>query len=200
MARPAVHDSEVLLDAARELVLGSGPRSAGIREIARLSGAPSGSLYHRFGSRDGILIAAWLRAVRRFQAGFIPALEQPDPRRATAEAIRWSVRFAAEQPADTELLLRFGREDLLDSAPPADAAAELAVVNERLERALRRLARRLFASAGAAALERTAHAVIDLPYAALRRHMLAGTFDPVRLGPALESSALAIAESKESRP
>jgi AcrR family transcriptional regulator len=200
MPRPALHDTDTLLDAARELVLTGGPRAAGIREIARRSGAPSGSLYHRFGSRDNILARAWLRAAGHFQTGFVAALEAEDPRPAVAGAVRFSVRFASEHPADTELLLRFSREDLLDTALAPDAVAELAGVNERLERALRRLSRKLYGSGDATALERIAYAVVDLPYAVLRRHLLAGTFDPARTGPALEAAALAIIDTKERSP
>src|SRR6185312_6438634 len=75
MPRPLLHDPDEVLDAARDLIVEGGPRAAGIRAIAERSGAPSGSLYHRFGSRDELVARAWLRAVRRFQAGYVAALD-----------------------------------------------------------------------------------------------------------------------------
>ncbi|KKC02727.1 helix-turn-helix domain-containing protein, partial [Mycobacterium nebraskense] len=67
MAPPRKHETDVILDAARALVLAGGPRAASVAAIAKTSGAPAGTLYHRFGNRDGILTAAWLRALERFQ-------------------------------------------------------------------------------------------------------------------------------------
>ncbi len=72
MARTRLHSDDVVLDAAAELALASGARSASVSAIASRSGAPVGSLYHRFGSRDGVLRAAWERAVRRFHAAYLP--------------------------------------------------------------------------------------------------------------------------------
>ena len=73
MAPPRKHGTDVILDAARTLVLDGGPRAASVAAIAKVSGAPAGTLYHRFGSRDGILAAAWLRALERFQARALTA-------------------------------------------------------------------------------------------------------------------------------
>ena len=91
------------------------------------------------------------------------------------ERVRWAVAFALERPADAHLLLRFGRRELLDAEPSADLAAELATVNAPLERAVRRLARRVFGATTAEAVERTTFAVVDLPLAVLTRHLRAGT-------------------------
>jgi AcrR family transcriptional regulator len=191
MARPARYQADTLLDATRDLILEAGPRAAGIREIARRTGAPSGSLYHRFGSRDNIVAVAWIRAVRRFQSGFLKALSVDDPYDAVVGAIRWSAAFAASEPADTRLLLRFSRDDLMDHEPAQDVVAELANVNAALEVAVRRLAQRLFGNQGDESMERAKYAVIDLPYAVLRRHLLAGSLNG-GVTSALEKAARAI--------
>jgi AcrR family transcriptional regulator len=191
MPRPALHKTDALLDAARALIIEAGPRGAGIRDIAQRSGAPSGSLYHRFGSRDNLLALAWLRAVRGFQAGFLEALQADGPYDAIRHAVRWSVEYALSEPADTQLLLCFAQADLLDSGPLPDVAEELAAANLALEEALRQLARRLFGTPTARNMERVSYAVIDLPYAVLRRHILAGTLSR-RTVATLQCAALAI--------
>ena len=56
MAPPRKHETDVILDATRALVLADGPRAASVAAIATASGAPAGTLYHRFGNRDGILV------------------------------------------------------------------------------------------------------------------------------------------------
>ena len=179
MPRPALHDTDELLDAARDLIVEGGPRAAGIRAIAERSGAPSGSLYHRFGSRDRLVAQAWLRAVRRFQAGFLAALEDADPRTGVANAVRWAVSFTLDHPADTRLLLEHSRKDLLDAEPAGALATELGKVNDPLLRAIRAVAVRLYGSATQEALERVLYAIIDLPQAVLRRHLRAGTLTAV---------------------
>jgi len=190
MAR-ALHDTDALLDAVRDLVLERGPRGVGIRDVAARSGAPSGSLYHRFASRDEMVALAWLRAVRRFQDGFVPALRIADPIEAVRGAVDWAVRFAHEHPADTRLLLGAGQRDLLDAAPGPALAERLAESNLELEREVRRLAIRAFGRDDAAARERMTHAVVDLPLAALRRHLQAGTLT-ARAGELVAAACVAL--------
>ena len=79
MAPPRKHETDVILDAARALVLAGGPRAASVAAIAKASGAPAGTLYHRFGNRDGIVAAAWLRALERFQSRALAPAATRDP-------------------------------------------------------------------------------------------------------------------------
>jgi AcrR family transcriptional regulator len=171
MAPERKHSTDAILDAARAIVLAEGARAATIAAIAAGSEAPAGTLYHRFGSRDGILAAAWLRAVERFQARALAAASTGDPLEAGVAMARATVAFSAECPQDAQLLLALRRRDLLDGEP-----ADLRALNAPLERQLRRVARELFGSASARSLDRVARAVVDLPYAAVRRH--AGAVPP----------------------
>ena len=198
MSRPAVHDADTVLDAARDLVVEDGPRAVGIRDIAARSRTPSGSLYHLFGSRDAILARAWLRAVRRFQQGFVTALETDDPGDAVAAAARWGVSFALSEPADAHLLLGHSRAAVLDAEPGGPIAAELGAVNAPIERIVRDLARRAYGKPSPEALERITYAVIDLPYAVVRRHLLAGTLT-ARTAATLEAAARDLIERPKER-
>jgi AcrR family transcriptional regulator len=193
--RPALHDTDVLLDAVRDLIVEAGPRAAGIRAIAQRSGAPSGSLYHRFGSRDGLVAHSWLRAVRRFQVGFLAALDADDPRDGVADAVRWGVSFALDHPADARLLWTYRRQDLLDAEPVGAVAAALSAINEPLVRAIEVLAARLYGTGTAEARERVWYAIIDLPLAVLRRHLRTRT-----LVPATADSLAAAARALVSHP
>jgi AcrR family transcriptional regulator len=177
MPHPTLHPVDAVLDAARDLVVEEGPRAAGVRSIAKRSGAPNGSVYHRFGSRDELVARAWLRAVRRFQAGFLAMLGAADPREAVVGAVRWAVSFCVDEPADAYLLLGYSRSALLDAEPQGAVAEALATVNDPLVDAIRELATRLYGSDAPTAIERVSYAVVDLPYAVLRRHLLAGTVD-----------------------
>jgi AcrR family transcriptional regulator len=62
MGRLRLYTSDQILDGARGLVLGEGIAAATISNIARASGAPPGSIYYRFDSRETLLAELWIRA------------------------------------------------------------------------------------------------------------------------------------------
>ncbi|OBF55932.1 TetR family transcriptional regulator [Mycobacterium sp. 852002-53434_SCH5985345] len=169
MAPPRKHETDVILDAARTLVLGGGPRAASVAAIAKTSGAPAGTLYHRFGNRDGILTAAWLRALERFQARALAADGETPADTAIAMAVA-AVSFARELPDDARLLLTIRPGDLLDEEPDADFQRTLAAMNAPLTERIAVLARQLYGNDTPQSVDAVARAVADLPYAVVRRH------------------------------
>lgn len=169
MAPPRKHETDVILDAARALVLNGGPRAASVAAIATTSGAPAGTLYHRFGNRDGILTAAWLRALGRFQARALAVDAATAADTAVAMAVS-AVSFARELPEDARLLLTIRPGDLLDDEPDAAFRETLAAMNAPLTERLAVLARQLYGNARPRSVDAVARAVADLPYAVVRRH------------------------------
>ncbi|MBI2696424.1 TetR/AcrR family transcriptional regulator [Mycobacterium nebraskense] len=169
MAPPRKHETDVILDAARALVLAGGPRAASVAAIAKTSGAPAGTLYHRFGNRDGILTAAWLRALERFQARALAAEGETPADTAVAMAVA-AVSFARELPDDARLLLTIRPDDLLDEEPDAAFRETLAAMNAPLTERIAVLARQLYGNTKARSVDAVARAVADLPYAVVRRH------------------------------
>jgi AcrR family transcriptional regulator len=174
MAPPRKHDTDRILDAARTLVLRDGPRAASVAAIASESGAPVGTLYHRFGNRDGVLAAAWLRALERFQQRALRAAAASDALEAAVALATTQVRFAREEPDDVRLLLAIRRRDLLDADPDDTFRERLAEINGPLERELALLARRLRGRADRRSLDAVLRAVVDLPNGAVRRHLRPG--------------------------
>jgi AcrR family transcriptional regulator len=169
MAPPRKHETDVILDAARALVLDGGPRAASVAAIANASGAPAGTLYHRFGNRDGILTAAWLRALVRFQARAMAADADTPTEAAVAMAVA-GISFARELPEDARLLLTIRPADLLDGEPDAQFQETLAAMNAPLTARVRTLARQLFGRSDPRSVDAVARAIADLPYAVVRRH------------------------------
>jgi AcrR family transcriptional regulator len=191
LARPRLHSDDAILDAARALVLDTGARSATINAIADASGAPKGSIYHRFASLNDLLAALWIRAVRRSQGEFLDALGDPDATSAAVAAALSLHDFAQRHPADARLLVSLRREDLVESTSTPRLQSELAALNRPLEAALRSLARRLYGRATAGAVERTLTAVVDLPLGAIRRHLVAAAPLPASLRGQLEAAVRA---------
>jgi AcrR family transcriptional regulator len=197
MPRPKLHPTDTMLDAARDLILEDGSRSATIEAIAGASGAPTGSIYHRFGSRDELITRLWMRAVYRSQASFVTALERQDAKDAALAAAMSIIDFCEEHPADAQLLVSFRREDLIRSAPEGPLADELADLNRPVERAVVHLARRLYGTRSRAALDRTLMAVFDLPYGAVRRYLISGARMPTGLRADLSRAVSAVLDQRD---
>jgi AcrR family transcriptional regulator len=170
MAPPRKHDTDRILDAARTLALTEGPRAVSVAAIAHASGAPAGTLYHRFGSRDGVLRAAWLRALERFQTRFLEAARNPDALEAGVAMAVSVVAFARSARDDAQLLLTLRPRDLLDAGPDTDFRERQTAMNARLDAELRRVARALHGGADARAVDAVVRAIVDLPHGAVRRH------------------------------
>jgi AcrR family transcriptional regulator len=194
MGRHAVHAPDAMLDAARELVLDGGPRAATVGAIACRSGAPKGSIYHRFASLEDLLGAMWIRAVRRSQALFAAALEHRDPVEAAVAGALSLHAFVEREPADARLLASLRREDLLGSVTSPELLRQLDELNRPVAAAISALARRLSGSASRTAVEQTVFAVIDLPMGATRRHLVDGSPLPATLRPQLEAAVRAALE------
>lgn len=191
MAPTMLHAADAILDAARALVLERGVQSATVKAISRKSGAPVGSLYHRFGSRDELVAELWVRAVHRAQAPFLSAVRHADPDEAARRAALSILDFVREHRADARLLVAFRREDLLHDTRSTRLLRMLRDLNRPLAEAVNALAGRLFGTASREAVEQTTLAVIDLPFGAIRRHLVADGEIPVTLRAQLEAAVRA---------
>ena len=180
MGRPARFDNEQILDATAVIVAEGGPGQATVASIAQRLGAPSGSIYHRFESRDLLLARLWIRTVRRAQKGFLAALALEDVEQAASEAALHIPRWSRQHMPEAAVLLLYRREDLADRWP-AELGQEVFELNREMERAIRGFTRRLFGRVTSADLQRVAFALIDVPYGASRRYLLAGRPPPPTL-------------------
>lgn len=173
MAPPRKHETDAILDATRALILTEGPRAASVAAIAKVSGAPAGTLYHRFGNRNGVVTAAWLRALERFQGRVLAAAADDPVDEAVAMAVA-AVEFARDLPDDARLLLALRPGDLVDGDPDPSLQETLAVMNAPLISRLHDVTRRLYGDPGDEGGDRrldvVTRAVVDLPYAVIRRH------------------------------
>jgi AcrR family transcriptional regulator len=172
VGRPALHDTQALLDVARTIAVDHGPASVTIAAVSAASGAPSGSLYHRFDDRSALLGQLWLRTTGRFQAGFLEALASAPSAEGCVAAAIHVVRWSRDHSAEARLLLR-GPEDFAAAEWPAPTRRRAASDRRALEAALRERATELGGPA-TEALDRVVLAAVDLPYAVVRRHLASG--------------------------
>ncbi len=171
------------------MVLTDGARSVRIDRIVSASGAPKGSIYHRFPTVDDLLAAMWVRAVRRSQAEFLEALRaDEDPVQDAVAAGLALCDFARRNPADARLLASLRGEDLVATTADAKLITELNEINEPLRAGLGALTRRLYRRASRTTVEWTTCAVVDLPMGAMRRHLISGGPVPTSVRSQLEAA------------
>lgn len=169
MGRTPLFSDTQILDATTAHVAAHGPR-ASVSGVAKMIGAPSGSIYYRFANRDALVATAWLRALREFQRGFLAALDNPDVDGAAVAAATHVPRWCGQALDQAILLHRYRLEDLVEAWPEA-LVPERATVNQDLYAALRRHARARYGSSAGSALDRTRFALVDVPGAAVRRFL-----------------------------
>jgi AcrR family transcriptional regulator len=193
VGRPARFPAELILDGALRVIAANGPSAATAAAVAAELGAPSGSIYHRFPTRDLLLARLWVRTVARFQEVFLAALTTGahGPDRAAGDAAASVPRWCREHLDEARVLLLHRRADLVGRWP-VELDAELDSANTALTGALTGHAERRFGRAGRAELERVTFALVDVPHAAVRRHLAAGRPPPPEVDDLVREAASAL--------
>jgi AcrR family transcriptional regulator len=191
MGRRELHSAQEILDGARTVLLADTP--ATIAEIAAASGAPTGSIYHRFESRDALLAETWIRASAGFQRRFIAAIDSADGPINGAVAAGLSVfDFANDQCDDARLLASLRREQVIRSPLPPQLTSRLDKLDEPVESAITQLAHDLYGTSSREHRRRVVLAIIDIPHGAIRQFLIAGTLPPQNLRPLVEHAIRAV--------
>ncbi|MCF8569974.1 TetR/AcrR family transcriptional regulator [Gordonia sp. HY002] len=170
MGRRPKFSTNDLLDAALQIAVDEGPAAVTAAAVARSTGAPSGSVYHRFAGSDEILARLWIRTIAEFQTGFVDALADTDTAAAADAAIAYVFDWCGANPGKARLLLTFDERGI-DRRAPHTVAAELRERNATARAALEDWARRHFDKPGPEEFDRAMYALVDLPYGAVRRHL-----------------------------
>lgn len=104
---------DLILRAALAAFTRLGYEAATIADIRAASGVSNGSVFHHFGSKEGIAEALYLDGIRRYQAGLLAVLKRH--RRDAAAGIRAVVRYHLDWVTANRELARFlfeiGRPD-----------------------------------------------------------------------------------------
>ena len=174
MGRKARFNKDHFVDAALNLLARGGPPAVTMAAIAGEISAPIGSVYHRFVSRDVLLAALWLNIVESFQRGFLEALKRDDGLSAALHTVRW----VRKHPKEARVLLLHRREDLISGQWPDDVKNRAEHLSRELDDEIRTFTLRLCGRSTRQNLFRVTFALIDVPSAAVRRHLEAGGVPP----------------------
>jgi AcrR family transcriptional regulator len=137
--RRGLRSRERVLDAAERVMAEDGFEAATLARVVEEAGVPMSSVYHYYGSKDGILLAVMERGAERFFAD----LPEPDRRLGdSTEHLRTVISAAVQQlerhPSFLRLMVVFAVQ------PPRAGDGEVhAVVGRVREMALKRLRRQV---------------------------------------------------------
>lgn len=188
MARPARFTDDDILDSALECVWSEGPHIT-IANIATQLGGPVGSIYHRFSSRETVLVRLWMRSIRRFQAGLFELAETVDAHEALVSMALHVPRYCREHPDEAASLTLYRHGRLIGDCPD-DVRSEVAVLNDNLVDLLSSTTARRYPGAGRSAQEWVLMAVLVSPYGLVRPYL--GSAIPLAVDDAVAASADAI--------
>jgi AcrR family transcriptional regulator len=162
------------LTAARDLAAEGGPASVTVNSVTARLGAPVGSFYHRFASRDLLLANVWLGTALAFQPGFVAAIKAGDGLAAALHTPVW-VRSHLE---DARAFLLYHRDDFAHGNWPKDLKDRVVRQGRRVDAAYKRFARDTFGGAGANELQLARFVLAEVPKAAVRPYLRQGIAPP----------------------
>jgi AcrR family transcriptional regulator len=155
------------LAAARAIACERGPAAVTVDSVAERLGAPKGSFYYRFASRDALLGELWLATVLSYQEGFVHAIEAGDGLAAALHTPAW-VRRNLD---DARLLLLYSRHDFVQGDWPVALKRGVRDQTQRFENCLKHFARQAFGRTGPAQLRRATFVLAEVPTAAVKQHL-----------------------------
>lgn len=187
-----------ILDAGAALISSGGPSALSIAAVAQRLGAPSGSIYHRFASRDELGASLWLRAVDRFQTAWLGSVEHEDPGEAVRHGARCVLTWSRENLDDARLLLLFRSRDLIHGDWPSAFERDNRRLRAQLDRRLRDLDNR-FGAVTLTDRRRVRFAAMDIPYGAVRGPLGRGRAPEPELDPMVDDAVIAVINRLPSR-
>lgn len=166
MVRPSFgHDA--FLAAARDLAAQNGPAAVTVTSVTERLGAPTGSFYYRFASRDVLLAELWLATALAFQQGFVEAIKAGDGLTAALHTPVW-VRAHFD---DACVFLLHHRDDFVHGGWPAALTVRVAQQARRVDACYQRFARVALGGVDAERLRLARFVLADVPKAAVGPHL-----------------------------
>ena len=107
---------EKVLDVALACFSEQGLHAATIQDLSARSGVSVGSLYHHFGSRQGVVFALYRRSLEAMLTAITASVvRHRDARRGVRALVRAYLAFAEKYPDETRLIYAAAHSDLVES-------------------------------------------------------------------------------------
>ena len=180
--------------AALRLVADRGPQAVTVAALAKELGAPTGSIYHRYNSREELLAELWMDVVEGFQTGFVAQLARADDVEGAVAAALFMASWTRQHPLEARLLLLHRRQDFVAGAWPAGLVDRAAGLEPQLGSALRAYAQRAFGRADSETMARVRYALLDAPFGCIKPYVQARKRMPPVLDDLVARTARAVLE------
>jgi len=178
--------------AALRLVADRGPQAVTVAAVAREAGAPTGSIYHRYRSREQLLAELWMDVVEGFQSGFVARLGAASDLEGAVEAARFMVAWTRAHTLEARLLLLHRRQDFVAGEWPAELAVRAAALEPQLGAALRTFAVRVVGRADTDTMARLRYALLDAPFGAIKPYVQGRKRVPAVVDELVATTAIAV--------
>jgi AcrR family transcriptional regulator len=169
MARNSSFSTDDFLHSAASLIAEGGMETATMAAILRHAGASAGSFYYRFHSREQLLGELWFSIVERFQEGFLSFLRRGDGLSAALFTPRWTRQHRIE----ARVLLLHHKSDFVSGQWPEDFVERAKTNADAIRTGVEEFTRTIFGDYTEELLHQTQFALMDVPYAAVRRYLAA---------------------------
>jgi AcrR family transcriptional regulator len=117
VGRRQLYSSDQIFDATRDAVAQYG-RDATLAQVCEQISMPSGSVYHRFGSREELMMRLWLRSIQRFHARLLAVVAgSENAEEALVTMAAETVRYCRTNPAEALAMTLYSHERLMAAVP-----------------------------------------------------------------------------------
>lgn len=173
MTRTARYRGADMLAAATRLAADGGPEAVTIGAISAATGAPVGSIYHRFESRDLLVAEMWLSTIERFQLGYLTLLgDQPTMHSGLLAALHIPA-WVREHPTEARILVLHRQQDFIGPRWPDSLSARARDLNIGAMARITAFARAVLGSDGKPAVARATYALASAPTGAVQSYVAA---------------------------
>ena len=189
MGRKPLFKHEEFIDAAIQLIAEKGLGRLTIAALSERTGAPIGSVYHRFPSRDVLMAELWLKIIESFQNDFLRLLAE-DGLKATLFGLEW----VRAHPHEARVLLLYRREDLTGGEWPRDLQNRARRLSDEMDEGIRLFTKKMFGRVTRELIDRVLFVISDAPIGIFRRYLQYNIVPPESVGELLRETYNAIME------
>lgn len=192
MGRIAKFGREEMARAALELAAERGPQAVTVAAIAAAIGAPTGSIYHRFDSREELLAEIWMDVVESFQRGFVERLATASDIDGAAAAACFMAEWVRGHLREARLLLLHHRRDFVSATWPPSLVERAAALEPAMGAALGGFAKRAFGRADREIMARVRFALLDAPFGGIKPYVQENKAAPRQLDAMVSATVRAV--------
>lgn len=164
MGRKARFTKTDFINAALVILAKEGPGGVTMASIAKKIGAPIGSVYHRFESRDILLAELWVTLIESIQPGFLETLDKGEVEKAALYPLKWARRNLNQ----AKVLLLYQREQLVTGDWPDTIKERVEEHINKMNDGIIKITQELLGKVTEENVARVTFCLIDVPVGAVR--------------------------------